>query len=174
VLLRGVNVGSANRIKMPALREALVDAGFSEVETYVQSGNIVLESELAEAAVAEAVSGVLHNRFEIQSRSLVRGAEELAQIIACNPFPEYAAANPKLYYVTFLSEPAEPARLSALQERAVGEEKVVAVGRELYSWHPQGSARSKLALGLVPKATAATSRNWTTVTALHDLTRSAT
>jgi uncharacterized protein (DUF1697 family) len=170
VLLRGINVGAANRIKMPALCEALLDARIGTApRTYVQSGNIALESPLGEAELAAAVSAMLLERFEISSPAVVRAAPELRQVVDRNPFPAEARLNPKLLQVTFMAEPLPAGAIEQLRERAAGDEQVAVLGRHLYSWHPDGVARSKLAVNLTPKRAAATARNWTTVLALLEL-----
>ena len=169
VLLRGINLGSANRIAMPALRAALVEQGFGEVRTYVQSGNVVLESGQGPADVADNVSRLLRQRFELDVPVVVRTADELGEVVAHNPFGEEAATNPKALQVTFRGDAVRPDVIAALQDRAASTEKVAAIGREIYSWHPDGIARSKLALAITPKNSAATARNWTTVTTLLEI-----
>lgn len=171
VMLRGINLGPTNRIKMADLKAAIVEAGIGAgPRTYVQSGNVVLESELAEGELAAAVSALLQRRFSITSPAVVRSAAELAATVAGNPFPDEAASAPKLFQVVFCEKPPAADTEQRLKERASGEEKVALRGREIYSWHPDGIARSKLALGLVPPKVAATARNWTTVNALLEMT----
>ncbi len=169
LLMRGINIGSANRIAMPALRGALADAGFGEVRTYVQSGNVVLESEREPAEVVDSVSRVLLERFGLDIQVVVRTADELVEVVARNPFDEEAAINPKALQVTFRGDVVQPDVITALQERAVPSEKVAAIGREIYSWHPDGIARSKLAVAITPRNTVATARNWKTVTTLLEM-----
>jgi uncharacterized protein (DUF1697 family) len=163
VLLRGINVGSANRIAMPALREALTAAGFANVRTHLQSGNVLADGD-ADAIVAAI-------RAVIDVPCVVRSAEQLDGVIAANPFEAQAAENPKALQVTFRSHGVDDATLTGLRERATGAEKVAAHGAEIYSWHPDGIARSKLALAVVPAGAAATARNWNTVLKLAELAR---
>jgi uncharacterized protein (DUF1697 family) len=102
---------------------------------------------------------------------VVRSAAELEAAIAANPFVDEAALNPKALQVTFRSEPVPPDTLASLEARAMKEEKVAVRDREIYSWHPEGMARSKLALAVTPAKAAATARNWNTVLALAELAR---
>jgi len=169
VLLRGVNLGRANRVAMPALRDALAEAGFTAVRTHAQSGNIVLESDGKAAEVAACVARVLKERFALDVPAVARTAEELAGVVAANPLAAEAARDPRRLQVTFGEAAVEPAALAALRARAGAGELISARGRELYSWHPQGIAGSKLALALTPRGSSATARNWLTVTALRDL-----
>jgi uncharacterized protein (DUF1697 family) len=161
VLLRGVNVGSANRIGMPVLRDALTQAGFVNVRTHLQSGNVLADGEAA--AIVAAIREV------IDVPCVVRSAAELDRAISANPFGAEAAENPKLLQVTFRSQPVDDDVLSALQAKLAGAERVRANGREIYSWHPDGVARSKLALAVAPPRVEATARNWNTVLKLAEL-----
>jgi uncharacterized protein (DUF1697 family) len=167
VFLRGINLVSRNRLSMPVLREALEGVGFEQVATYVQSGNVVLTTAHAASAVPAAVAAVVEERFGIKIGVVVRTRPELAKVVDRNPLAA-VASNPKRYQVTFLDGDPDPAAVEKLEAAAVGGETVERVGRELYSWHPDGMGRSTLARLLSDKSlgVTATSRNWTTVTAV--------
>jgi len=170
VLLRGINIGSRNRIAMPALREALEAAGFDGVRTYVQSGNIALSSGAKAHAVARKVRQVVAKEFGLEIAVVTRSRAQLAKIVELNPLAK-VAKDPKRYQVSFLD--AEPSRdvVSRIEDAAAAEERVVVHGREIYAWHPETIARSKLSALLAGQSlgVTATSRNWTTVTALLEL-----
>ncbi|HEX3802241.1 MAG TPA: DUF1697 domain-containing protein [Solirubrobacteraceae bacterium] len=177
-LLRGINVGPNNRIAMPALRAALAEAGFGNVRTYVQSGNVVLDAELEEGELAEAVTALIADRFELAVPVVVRSAAELAEVVAENPFPDAAVTAPKRLQVTFLSsrpadEVAERVRGVASGVFSLDTESIsVAIScRNVYGWHPQGIHVSKLARELSDRrlGVTATARNWTTVTTLLEM-----
>jgi uncharacterized protein (DUF1697 family) len=170
VLLRGINIGPRNRIAMPALREALAEAGFEDVETYVQSGNVVLTSEAKPDTVRRKVEQVIAERFGLEIAVLVRTRADLARIAKANPLRK-VATNPKRYQVTFLESKLPAATVKQLEELAAHGEQVVARGREVYAWTPDGIARSKLWAKLAGAGlgVTASSRNWTTVEALRDL-----
>src|ERR1700689_149136 len=101
VLLRGINIGSSNRIAMPALREALTAAGLENPRTYLQSGNIVLDTGLDESELSDRVERLISERFSLNVPAVIRSGEELARVVAANPFPEFAAQEPKRFQVTF-------------------------------------------------------------------------
>lgn len=170
VLLRGVNLVRRNRIAMPALREALEEAGYEDVATYVQSGNVVLSSRRSAKRVQSDVGRLLADRFDLDVAVLVRTRAELARVVERNPLGK-VATNPRHYQVTFLESAPSAEVLSKLEAAAAGKERVVHVGRELYAWHPDGVARSKLAALMAGKGlgVTATARNWTTVTKLLEL-----
>jgi uncharacterized protein (DUF1697 family) len=167
VLLRGINLGPNNRIAMPALREALAATGFDDVRTYLQSGNVVLRSDASAGEVARGCGELIARHFALDIPVVVRTAAELAEVVDRSPIPQ-AHQDPKRYTVTFLSAEPPDESVERLRGLALDGEHFVAAGREFYSWHPAGIARSKLAAGLAsPRlGVVATARNWTTVTTL--------
>jgi uncharacterized protein (DUF1697 family) len=169
-LLRGINIGPRNRIAMPALREALEEAGFEDVQTYVQSGNVVLSSRASADAVGTKVRQAIADGFGLDIEVVVRSGADLNRIAKANPLKR-VATNPKRYQVTFLESKLPAAKVRELEEVAAHGEQVVARGKEVYAWTPDGIARSKLwaKLGGTGLGVTATSRNWTTVEALRDL-----
>jgi len=172
VLLRGINIGPRNRIAMPALREALEDAGFTHVQTYLQSGNVVLESRAGPETVRRKVEQLIEERFGLGIAVVVRTPAELAAVAKRNPHAA-VAPDPKRYQVTFLDKQLPAQVVRQLEAAAAPDERVVAGGREVYAWHPQTIARSKLWSKLAGQGlgVTATSRNWTTVEALLELAR---
>ena len=156
VLLRGINLGSRNRIAMPRLRDVLEAAGFADVATYVQSGNVVLESDVKSTRLAEQCTRLIASEFGLD-----------IAVIERNPLGD-VVDNPKRYQVSFLAEEPSSELVEKLAAAALDAERFVAIGRELYAWHPNGVARSKLWGRLAGRdlGIAATARNWTTVTAL--------
>jgi uncharacterized protein (DUF1697 family) len=170
VLLRGINLGSRNRIAMPALREAFADAGFEDVQTYLQSGNVVLSTGAEAKTVARKCEAVIADRFELEIAVVVRTRAQLAAIVRRNPLGD-VAKDPKRYQVSFLDRKPAAEVVRKLEALAAGGERLVGSGRELYAWHPKGVARSKLWAALAGRGlgVTATARNWTTVTKLLEL-----
>jgi uncharacterized protein (DUF1697 family) len=171
-LLRGINLGPHKRVAMPALRELLAEAGFEQVRTYVQSGNVVVASDAAPESLARELEALIADRLGFEVEVIVRTEEDLAQVVKRNPLAK-VAVEPKRYQVTFLAEELEPRRLEQLAGLAAPSEQFVAKGRELYAWHPDGVARSKLwaKLGSTGLGVKGTSRNWSTVTTLLAMMR---
>jgi uncharacterized protein (DUF1697 family) len=153
---------------MPDLRDALSE--FGEVRTYLQSGNVVLAAEEPPVQTRGRLERLIEARFGFPVQVVMRTGEELAEVVRRNPLGE-VAENPKRYQVTFLESKLPQPRVEELQALARGNERLVAHGRELYAWHPDGVARSKLSakLGSTGLGVAGTSRNWTTVTALAEM-----
>lgn len=170
VLLRGINLGPNKRVPMAELRELFTDAGFTDVSTYVQSGNVVLSSDVAPTELEQQTERLIAERFGFEVPVVSRTRDELAAVVERNPLGD-VAEDPKRYQVSFLSAELDDAIVDRLAEAAAPTERFVADGRELYAWHPDGVARSKLwaqlaGTGLGVKATA---RNWRTVETLLEI-----
>src|SRR4029453_7455585 len=109
---------------MPALREALEEAGYEDVGTYVQSGNVVLSSRKSAKRVQSDVARLLADRFDLDVAVLVRTRAELARVVERNPLGK-VATNPKHYQVTFLESAPSVEVLRKLEAAAAGKERVV-------------------------------------------------
>lgn len=159
---------------MPELRAALAAAGFAGARTYVGSGNVVLDSELPPAELAQSTERLIAERFGLEIRAVVRTRDELEAAIARDPFPQRAVPD-KLYHVTFLSDTPPSALVDAVAAQATEAERFAAHGREWYALLAGGSARSKLALKMAAKhpGIVTTARNWTTITALQAMASNA-
>ena len=170
LMLRGINLGATRRVPMAELRALFADAGFTEVRTYVQSGNVVLASEEDCVTLEQRTAELIAGRFGFDVPVVGRTAQELAAVVALNPLGDIAT-EPKRYQVSFLSQALAAETVTELQAAATGQERLVAEGRELYAWHPDGVARSKLwdALAGRKLGVTATARNWRTVIALNDM-----
>jgi uncharacterized protein (DUF1697 family) len=167
LLLRGINLGPNRRVAMPGLRELLSSAGYGEVRTYVQSGNVVLTSDAAAAELEQEAGRLISERFGFDVPVAVRTRDELAEVVQRDPL-RVEVTEHKRYQVSFMSGELEAAQITALHELADESERLVVIGREAYAWHPAGVARSKLSNKLAGKSlgVTATARNWTTVTTL--------
>jgi uncharacterized protein (DUF1697 family) len=170
VLLRGINIGPNNRIAMPQLRELLTGAGYDNVRTYVQSGNVLLDSDDTPDSVAERTGQLIAEELALSIPVVTRSRDEIAAVVKRDPLGRWAD-NPKRYQVTFLADEIDQEMIDKLAGCALPEERFAAHGRELYAWHPEGVARSKLATSLAGRGlgTTTTARNWTTVTTLLQL-----
>ncbi len=169
-LLRGINLASRRRVPMGDLRGLLAGFGYEDVRTLLQSGNVVLSSDETPETVQRRLEAEISQAFGFAVDVVVRGRDELAEVVARDPFGE-VASDPKRYQVTFLS--AEPAAEVARELAAadIAPERVVLSGREIYAWHADGIQRSPLAKLLTDEklGVTATARNWNTVTKLLEL-----
>ena len=183
-LLRGINVGGRNKVPMADLREVVTSLGHTEVSTYIQSGNVLFSTaDTDNAKLAAALESAIEDRFGIWSSVVVLTRDELAQVLAANPYPD--EPNPRLVHVVFLN--AEPprdlmTRISAAESASAAKgsrDTVQAGGRVLFLHTPDGFGTSELAQAvfkiITPSAKnkklglAATARNWATATKLLSL-----
>lgn len=169
VLFRGINVGGSKVAKMETLRSVLAKAGFGNVATYIQSGNVVLTSDRSAEKVAAIVEKVFAEAFGFSSRVTVRPASAWQRLIAENPFPQ-GADDPKRLHAVLLDGVPPPDAAARLQEKATATERFVLSEDVLYLFTPDGFGTSKLAEALdrvlrVPL----TARNWRTVLTLMEM-----
>ena len=168
-LLRGINLASRNRVSMPDLRSALGEAGYEDVATLVQSGNIVVTSAKKPATLEREISKLVLDEFGVEAATVVRTRDELEGVIERNPIPD-GPSTPKLFQVTFFPSEPDAEAVAKLAAADYGNERVEVIGREAYAWHPDGIQKSKLARALgAGLRTDGTARNWNTVTKLLEL-----
>jgi uncharacterized protein (DUF1697 family) len=171
-MLRGVNVGGHNMVKMEALRALYESIGLRDPQTYVQSGNVVFRTDARNlAGVAAKIEKAIERTFGFRTPVVVRTSSELRAVIARNPFARRRGIDPSKLLVTFLAgDPTAEAREQALQIKADPEELHID-GREVYMYFPNGLARPKLSWVAVEKKlrTPGTGRNWNSVTKLLEI-----
>jgi uncharacterized protein (DUF1697 family) len=170
-LLRGINVG-ANMLPMARLREILAEEGFVDVRTYLQSGNVVLSADATPAKLAALIEERVSAVTRLPVACVVRTPAQLRRIVAGNPFATEAAALPKTVHVTFLAGPPSKADAAALGKISAGADRWQVAATEVYLHCPNGYGRSKLNNTALERALGvrATTRNWSTVLALHAMT----
>jgi uncharacterized protein (DUF1697 family) len=174
VLLRGINVGGHRRVAMADLRALLQDAGYGEVATLGQSGNVVLSAELEPERLGAQLEGQIEEGLGVQAKIVVRTRAQLAAVVAYDPLGEIAE-DMKRYQVSFLSAAPTAEAMSKLATVDVAPERWVHRDREIYAWHPVGVHSSPLAKLLTDRrlGVTATARNWNTVTKLLEMVGSA-
>ncbi len=162
-LLRAVNVGGAGKLLMVDLRALCEKAGFTDVRTYIQSGNVVFSSKRTAGQARVTLEAALSKRLDRATQVIVRTADDLDAVIAANPFPE---AEPNRLLVVFLSREESSSELDGWE--IPGSERFELVGRELFIHYPEGIGQSKLKTPFVDRGTA---RNLNTVRALVAMAR---
>lgn len=163
-LLRGVNVGG-NRLAMPDLRRIVTDLGGSDVETYLQSGNVVFRGP---KRIGDQLEQALLDQLGVRSQVLLRSHAELQAVVEASPY----AAGGKVVSVTFLDAKPAKTKVDEIDADAYGDDEFTVIGREVYLHTPGGYGRSKLGNSFWEKklGVKATTRNWNTVEALTELT----
>ena len=177
-LLRGINVGTNGRIRMDALRKLLEDAGFSRVSTYIQSGNVLLDSALSEQDAAEAIGRAMKDGANITTVAVLRSVADFAAIIEQCPFSaeeiaQAQAANQdgESFHVFLLPKEPSADALKKLADLPAQDDTYVLSGRTVYLLLRQSIRTSKLALKLQRAFPDATARNWNTMVQINGLAR---
>jgi uncharacterized protein (DUF1697 family) len=168
-LLRGINVGGKVKLPMAQLRDIVASVGGDDVQTYIQSGNVVFThaARSAPKLTAELEAAILAaTGFDIAV--MLRTAKDLAEVIEHNP---YDATDPTKVHVVFLATAPGPGALDRIDAARFAPEEMTLRGRELYLYLPDGMGRAKLPpqLGKIGPKVGATARNWRTVLKLADL-----
>ena len=170
-LLRGINVGGRNVLPMRELSSMCVELGCREVQTYIQSGNVVFRAspELARR-FPEELATLIERRTRLRVPVVLRSATELAAITRSNPFIR-TGADPGTLHVMFLADEPGPGAVAALDPERSPPDRFVVAAREIYLHCPNGVARSKLTNQYFDTrlGTVSTSRNWRTVLKLAEM-----
>jgi uncharacterized protein (DUF1697 family) len=172
-LLRGINVGGKNRLAMADLVALCEAVGCRDVATYIQSGNVAFQ---ASATLAKQLPGKLSaaiaKKHKLEVPVIVRSADQLAAVVASNPY--LRAKHPiEQLHVVFLADTPSPAAARALDPKRSPPDEFVVHGGELYLRCPAGVGNSKLTNAYFDAklVTTSTARNWKTVLALDALLR---
>ena len=160
-LLRAVNVGGTGKLPMSVLAELCEAAGFSQVKTYIASGNVVFRSDLNEAKVRSALQDRLHAYAGKAVGVIVRTDAEMAGVVARNPFADKARSQVAVLFVD-AALPAHP--MDGTAGRV--DEEIRLGERELFVFYPNGMGRTRLRIPIEKQGTA---RNMNTVTKLAEM-----
>jgi uncharacterized protein (DUF1697 family) len=168
-LLRGINIGPRQRVSMPELRALIERLGHTDVETLVQSGNVVFSARAKPATLESQLEQAIEEELGVDPKVVVRTRDELAAAIEACPFD--VPDDPRNLHVTFLSGAPDAAAVEKLEAIDVGGDRLAFTGREIYILYTDGMGRSELAkqLGRAKLGVAATDRNWNTVTKLLEM-----
>ena len=175
-LLRAVNVGGHGKVSMADLRRTLERAGFTGVQTLMQTGHLILRDAPAdETKLQRLLESALQQGLGLTTDVFVRSPAELAEVIAKNPFASFAKDDPSHLLVVFHHTPFSNSWLRAAQASITGPESIEAVGRHLYITYPDGIGRSRLRLPPQDDGhdVRGTARNWNTVLKLVAALKSA-
>jgi uncharacterized protein (DUF1697 family) len=171
-MLRGVNLGPHNRVKMDDLRTVYASLGLRDVQTYVQSGNVIFTSDKAGSALRRKIEDAIERKFGFRCDVVTRTTPEMRNAIAQNPFAKQRDVVPQKLLVTFLADEPQGNGMDKLRKLVGGApEQARLVGRELYIYFPNGAGRSKLRWHALPEAlgTTGTARNWNSVTKMLEM-----
>ena len=171
-MLRGVNLGPHNRVKMDELRALYESLKLREPQTYVHSGNVIFKTDERDLIkLTKRIEGAIEKRFGFQSDVVFRSTAELRDAIARNPFTKRRGIEPSKLLVTFLAgDPGEEARVAVRAIKCAPDELFID-GREVYIHFPNGAGRPTLSWAAIPKMlkVSGTARNWNSVTKMLEI-----
>jgi uncharacterized protein (DUF1697 family) len=167
-LLRGINVGGKNLIKMTELKACFETQGFTDVATYIQSGNVVFSAAAKEAVVETEIATVLAKTFDYQAALVVRSLAEMRAIVGKAPEGFGTQAAKYRYDVLFLMPPLKGTEVAKIVPRKEGVDEAWAGRGVLYYARLEAKAtQSRLSkVVAMPIYKQMTVRNWNTTTAL--------
>ncbi len=168
-LLRGINVSGQKKIKMADLRQLYTELGFQNVKTYLQSGNVVFQTESTDqAALASQIAAAIHSKYGFEVPILMRTLADLQRIVETSPYRDQEI---KLLYVTFFNAAPDSALLDAMTAPDNIPDEFTTGVDELFLFVPGGYGRTKLNNNWVERKLkiSCTTRNWKTINALIDL-----
>ena len=171
-LLRGINIGPHKRMKMEKLRASCAALGFKNIQTYIQSGNIVCQAgKLSSDAAAKKIATQIVKDFGFPADVIARTGEEMKQIIMGNPLLQAPSVDGSKLHVVFLSETPAAESIKKLEAIVKAPDKVRHKGKEIYFYFPNGVSGSSIwkhnldrVLGI-----SGTMRNWRTVNTLYEM-----
>jgi uncharacterized protein (DUF1697 family) len=171
-MLRGINVGAHNRVKMNALRGSFESLGFKKVQTYIQSGNVVFQAaKTSPPVLRKKIEEKLTADCGFSALVILRSQEDFEKAIATNPFVKKTNIDPEKLHVIFLAEAPAPNVLKELENLAKAPDQSCCLGQEIYLHLPNDFAHSSLASNPLERKflKQATTRNWRTVNQIHQL-----
>ena len=164
-ILRGINISGHRMIKMDALKALYTELGFSHIETYIQSGNVVFRHKSNDLKELEKIiENSIRQKFGFEVPVIIKEMEELRQVIASNPFLEDETKEISKIYVTFLSSVPDMERFNKIGAGQNFEEEYKLFGDAIYIYCPNGYGNTKLSTNFLESKLKlpATSRNWKT------------
>lgn len=174
-LLRGINVSGQKLIKMAELRVQLEEVGLQNVQTYIQSGNVVFESNEEDVLKLEQIiANKIKADYDFEVPVMVKDADDLKKAQKNNPYTKDDTRDPKKVYVAFLSEKPRQERMDVLAEVDFGSEEYELIGTHFFMHSPNGAGRSKMSNNLIENKLKVTSttRNLNTIQKLIDMAKS--
>jgi len=172
-ILRGINVSGQKKILMADLKKLYESLKFSEVKTYIQSGNVVFESDskISDIQLARKIEKAISTKYKFEVPVIIRTKEELEKILSQNSFTKEKSIDLKKLHVTFLSETPDREKMEQIKEVDFSPDQFIIKGKEIYLHIPNSYGETKLSNKFFENKlkVSATTRNWNTVNKLLEL-----
>lgn len=165
-LLRGINVGGNKQIKMADLKVLFEAIDCTDVQTLLQSGNVVMKSaEVDVVMLGSKIEAAIIGQYGFESKIMLRTPEEWREVTENHPFTPEQLGEPSKILVTFLRDEPSPTAIKAMMALNSGDEQLWMGNRVVYAFFPNGMGRTKVDNNTLERKlkTTATGRNWNTV-----------
>lgn len=169
--LRGINVGGNKKISMAELKSALLGIGLGRVQTYIQSGNVVFESEEEAGALRDRIEQEIKTSFGMSVTVILRTSEQFNRLIANCPYEGEELTGKQSIQLTLLTEPPSQKSIDLLAAGERGNDEYWINGEEVYFLFRQSILDSKPAVNLNKLGNLSTTRNWNTILKLADMAK---
>jgi uncharacterized protein (DUF1697 family) len=164
-ILRGINVGGHRLIKMVDLKILLSNLGFSNVQTYIQSGNIIFQfTETSEKVLEDIICSAIKKQYNFDVPTMVKGIAEMKNLLANNPFLKDETKDISYMHVTYLDRIPDHEKFDSLANSNYKDDEYILVGKNIYIYCPNGYGNTKLHNSFFESKlnVNATTRNWKT------------
>jgi uncharacterized protein (DUF1697 family) len=171
-LLRGINVGGQKKLTMETLREMYQDLGFTNIKTYLQSGNVVFESPAIEAdLLRQQIEAGIAQACGYAVQVFIRHVNKIQHIVSDNPFLEDANIDIRKLHVSFLYQQPTQSAWSKVSAPVNINDQFARGDTVIYLYYPNGYAKAKIPASFFEKllGVSVTDRNWNTATALYNI-----
>lgn len=168
-ILRGINVSGRRIIKMDDLKKLFADLGFSDIRTYIQSGNVIFRAKKSDPEkLSQRIADAIAKKYSFAVPVIVKESEELKQIVADNTFANDTSKDPSFLHITFLSGIPSDENYLKIQKKSYSPDEFILLGNAVYLYCPGGYGNTKLNNTFLEKGLkiTATTRNWKTTNEL--------
>lgn len=173
--LRGINVSGYNKIKMTELKQLFIELGYRNVTSYIQSGNMIFDSNINEQFVIEQeIKNGITQVFGYSVNVLVLSKEKLEDVFKSNPFIQKTNIDNSKLHVTLLNDEPFSEGIKQIKELSANQDTFEIIDKCIYIYCPNGYGNTKLTNNLFERKlkSSATTRNWNTISKLMELCNS--
>jgi uncharacterized protein (DUF1697 family) len=169
--LRGINMTGHNSLRMSDLRELYIKLGFTDAETYIQSGNVIFSSDEFVRDISLKIENAILERFSYKIPVMVRTVQEIKDLFSGNPYINEEKFDPSKMAVLFLHEKPVSSQLDKVKNINYPPDRFEIKDREIFIYCPNGFGRTKLYTNFFENkmGVVGTARNWKSITTILDL-----
>ncbi len=172
-ILRGINVSGQKKILMADLKALYEKLKFTDVATYIQSGNVIFKTneKLSDIEFAKKIEEAIHKKYDFEVPVIIRSEDEMKKIISQNPFVKEKNIDEKKLHVTFLSEIPDKKNVESTVNMDFLPDRFIIIGKEIFLYVPNGYGETKISNNFFEKKlkVKATTRNWNTTNKLSQM-----